>query len=331
MQDRLQELGIEASSKRHSLSDSSDDDVEKGRDEEEGNNHTSKRKSKVKENEENGTEMEEVQQDTFLKEFFEEVNSIKTGMAQIRKNIRLIEETYSQSLVTVGIEQGQKTSEELERLIDATNLSASDVRNKLKEMDQDIKKASKQEKGSAQYRIKTNMHQTLTRKFLELMKEYQEVQTKYKNKYREKIERQYRIVKPNATQEEIDEAIDSGSVQPFQQSLLDNKKHEAAKDALAYIESKHKDILRIEQSIQELHQLFLDMAILVEAQGELIDQIEYNVSQSVAYTKEGVKELRKANRMQKKSRKKMYCIVILICIIFIALGGLGGIFGGLKI
>jgi len=108
MQDRLQELGIEASSKRHSLSDSSDDDVEKGRDEEEGNNHTSKRKSKVKENEENGTEMEEVQQDTFLKEFFEEVNSIKTGMAQIRKNIRLIEETYSQSLVTVGIEQGQK-------------------------------------------------------------------------------------------------------------------------------------------------------------------------------------------------------------------------------
>ena len=48
-------------------------------------------------------------------------------------------------------------------------------------------------KGSAQYRIRTNMHQTLTKKFLDLMTEYQEVQTKYKNKYRERVERQYKI------------------------------------------------------------------------------------------------------------------------------------------
>ena len=46
----------------------------------------------------------------------------------------------------------EETSEDLEKLIDSTNLAASDVRNKLKEMDQDIKKASKQEKGTAQYR-----------------------------------------------------------------------------------------------------------------------------------------------------------------------------------
>jgi len=197
-------------------------------------------------------------------------------------------------------------------------------------MDKEIKGANKAEKGIAQYRIKVNMHQTLTRKFLQLMQEYQEVQTKYKSKYREKIERQYRIVKPNATDDEINEAVDSGNVQPFQESILDKKKHQAARDALAYIEAKHRDILRIEQSIQELHQLFLDMAILVEAQGELIDQIESNVAQSVAYTKEGVDQLRKANKLQKKSRKKMYCIIILICIIFIALGGIGAIIGATK-
>lgn len=84
---------------------------------------------------------------------------------------------------------------------------------------------------------------------------------------------------------------------------MDTQRQALAKDALAYIENKHKDILRLEQSIQELHQLFLDMAILVESQGELIDQIEYNVSQSVAYTREAVKELRTANQYQKKSRK----------------------------
>lgn len=82
-----------------------------------------------------------------------------------------------------------------------------------------------------------------------------------------------------------------------------DRNHAAAKDALTYIENRHREILRLEQSIRELHQLFVDMAVLVEAQGELIDQIEYNVSQSVAYTRKTNEELRAANKLQKKSRK----------------------------
>jgi len=197
----------------------------------------------------------------FMKEFFEEVGQVKQGMAHIRKNIRAIEETYGQSLVAVGLEQGSKSSQELENLIDETNLAATDVRNRLKEMDQENKKMESKEKGSAQYRIKTNMHGTLTRKFLDLMAEYQEVQTKFRNKFRERVERQYRIVKPDATQEEIDEALESGNTQVFERELL-NKRHEEAKNALNYIENRHRDILRLEQSIKELHQLFVEMAIL---------------------------------------------------------------------
>jgi t-SNARE complex subunit (syntaxin) len=37
-------------------------------------------------------------------------------------------------------------------------------------------------------------------------------------------------------------------------------------------------VLTLEASIAELHQMFLDFALLVEQQGELLDQIEYQVS-----------------------------------------------------
>ena len=110
-------------------------------------------------------------------------------------------------------------------------------------------------------------------------------------------------MKPDATSEEIDAALESGNTQIFADQILDKKRHTAAKEALAYIENRHKDIIRLEQSIQELHQLFLDLAILVEAQGELIDQIEYNVSQAASYTKDAVKQLADANKYQKRSRK----------------------------
>jgi Syntaxin len=36
-----------------------------------------------------------------------------------------------------------------------------------------------------------------------------------------------------------------------------------AKNALAYIEARHEDIKRIEASIQQLHQLFVDILILL--------------------------------------------------------------------
>jgi t-SNARE complex subunit (syntaxin) len=45
------------------------------------------------------------------------------------------------------------------------------------------------------------------------------------------------------------------------------------------------------------------MAVLVETQGELLNQIEFNVGQSVAYTEKGVEELKQAVVLQKKSRR----------------------------
>jgi len=199
-------------------------------------------------------------------------------------------------------------------------------------MDGETKKADKSEVGTAEWRVRTNMHGSLTRKFLDLMAEYQELQTKYKNKEKERVERQIKIVKPDATEEEIEQVVESGTAgQIFAEQILD-KRHSQAKDALAYVENRHRDILKLEQSIQELHRLFLDMAILVEAQGELVDQIEYNVSQSVAYTKEGLNQLRGANKYARKSRKKM-CIIIVILIIVVVViagGAIGGGLGGAK-
>lgn len=143
------------------------------------NKEKNENNGKNDDDEEDGVNLNELTNNTvdeaFMKEFFEEVEAIKSGMASIKKNIHSIEESYSQSLVAVGAEANLKGSEELENLIDQTNLTAADVRNKLKEMDKEIKKIASSEKGTAHYRIKTNMHGILTKKFLDLMGEYQEV------------------------------------------------------------------------------------------------------------------------------------------------------------
>ncbi len=47
-------------------------------------------------------------------------------------------------------------------------------------------------------------------------------------------------------------------------------------------------------------QLFMDMAVLVESQGELLNQIEHNVEQAVGYVAQGVDELNKVLIYQSK-------------------------------
>lgn len=76
-----------------------------------------------------------------------------------------------------------------------------------------------------------------------------------------------------------------------------------AKQSLADIEARHADIMKLEKSIRELHDMFLDMAMLVESQGEMIDRIEYNVEQAVDYIESAKQDTKKAVKYQSKARK----------------------------
>lgn len=268
-----------------------------------------------------------------LKDFFADVQVIKRDLGKIKSNVRTITELYDQQLMAVSLDPKDEAtaSGELEKLIDETNFAAQSVTNHLKRMDKENKLIPEEERGFASGRIRINMHGTLTKQFLDLMREYQTLQTDYKNRHRDNFERRYRMVKPEVTNEEIEEALESGKGgEIFAGAILDTR-HAKAKEALAYVENKHRDIVRLEASIRELHQLFVDMAVLVEAQGELIDHIESNLESARDYTRKGVKELHKANDNQKKGRKNMcilgVCLLILIIVLALVFGLAGGLGG----
>ena len=54
-----------------------------------------------------------------------------------------------------------------------------------------------------------------------------------------------------------------------------------------------------------MHQMFVDMSILVHAQGEIIDSIELNISEARNYVGKGVTKLAGATTYHETSRKVM--------------------------
>ncbi len=142
---------------------------------------------------------------------------------------------------------------------------------------------------------------------------------------------QFKLVNPNLSDDELIDHVENGDIDTYIKNsiLVHQQKHQIAKDTLAYIENKHRAMLALEQSIKDLHQLFLDLAILVDEQDNLINDISYNVSVSVSNVQEGVRELKTTNRYQKKSRKKMLIIIVLLMILLIAI--ILGVTLGLKL
>ncbi|XP_011837941.1 PREDICTED: syntaxin-1B [Mandrillus leucophaeus] len=100
------------------------------------------------------------------------------------------------------------------------------------------------------------------------------------------------------------------------------------KQALNEIETRHNEIIKLETSIRELHDMFVDMAMLVESQGEMIDRIEYNVEHSVDYVERAVSDTKKAVKYQSKARRKKIMIIICCVVLGVVLASsIGGTLG----
>ncbi len=84
----------------------------------------------------------------------------------------------------------------------------------------------------------------------------------------------------------------------------------------AKVAGKYQDVLTLESSVAELHQMFLDFALLTEQQGELLDQIEFQVKQAGDYVEEANVDVHEAIQFQKAIRKKQ-CWIMLIAVVAI--------------
>ena len=91
------------------------------------------------------------------------------------------------------------------------------------------------------------------------------------------------------------------------------------RQALGEIEARHLEIMNLEQNIRELHEMFYDLAVLVEEQGEMIDRIEHNVENAAVHVDRGRKEIRTAVQYKKKNRRLRCCICVCVTSILLAI------------
>eukprot|EP00667_Euglena_gracilis_P016337 EG_transcript_17067 len=253
-----------------------------------------------------------------MDEFFRQVKVVQDGIKGIDQCTEDIKAKHSEALMNTDSDKTKAISAELDDLIQLVVAKSTEVKAGLKMIEEQIKLMDTTAR-PAEVRIRQNQHQLLLKHFINSMKAYQDASEQYSQKYREQVKRRIKT-RFNA---ENGETLNEVEVDRLATQLLDEGKEDSifqqCKDVYEQIQENHRDILRIERSMRELNQMFADMALLVEEQGELMDDIAHNVSKSVAYVQKGTQELKQAKVYAKKSRKLMCCVLLVLLAIAAAI------------
>ncbi|XP_021695760.1 syntaxin-1A isoform X2 [Aedes aegypti] len=236
---------------------------------------------------------------SFMEDFFNEVEEIRIMIDKIQANVEEVKKKHS--AILSAPQSDEKTKQELEDLMADIKKTANRVRGKLKGIEQNIEQEEQTNKSNADLRIRKTQHSALSRKFVEVMTEYNRTQTDYRERCKGRIQRQLEITGRATTNEELEEMLEQGNSAVFTQGII--METQQAKQTLADIEARHADIIKLENSIRELHDMFMDMAMLVESQGEMIDRIEYHVEHAMDYVQTATQDTKKALKYQSKARR----------------------------
>uniref|UniRef100_A0A3Q4MAY1 Syntaxin 3b n=1 Tax=Neolamprologus brichardi TaxID=32507 RepID=A0A3Q4MAY1_NEOBR len=76
--------------------------------------------------------------------------------------------------------------------------------------------------------------------------------------------------------------------------------------------------------------MFVDIAMLVESQGGMIDRIESNMDQSVGFVERAVADTKKAAKFQQEARRKLVIIIVIVVILVIIVALAIGLSVGLN-
>lgn len=257
---------------------------------------------------------------SFMREFFESINGAQSMLNEGRTNVKSMGDVLEDALQATTHGKEVEASERLQKLVEETNHIVQKVKLALEALK--LRADEEDKNGSpAEARIRSNMQQAMAKKHRQLLMDFQSAQSAFKRSMEQRQEKEMQIAFPEATAEEVKEMINDGegSAMAVAQKLAGT--HHALIDEVQQIRDKHKGILKLERSIADLNQMFQEMAVLVDSQGEMLDQIEVHVHKAKGATEKAEQQLILTRKAQHKYQRRMCCLSLILLMVMMAILG----------
>ncbi|KAJ4966059.1 hypothetical protein NE237_017908 [Protea cynaroides] len=252
-----------------------------------------------------------------LAQFFEEIGAIKAEMEEITNLLQDLEGLNEETKLTHSAKVLRGLRDRMDSDMVTVLRKAKIIKGRLESLDQS-NKANRNisvayGEGSPVDRTRISVTNGLRTKLREMMNNFQTLREKIATDHKEGLKRRYFNATGEVPSDELIEKMMSGG----QQAQVFEGKTELNLEN----QERQETLKQIQKSLTELHQVFLDMAVMVETQGEKIENIEQNLARAGDYINGGTNQLIYANKMKRGRKRWLYwvwallLVIILVCLI----------------
>mmetsp|Transcript_26935 Transcript_26935/g.47661 ORF Transcript_26935/g.47661 Transcript_26935/m.47661 type:complete len:251 (+) Transcript_26935:709-1461(+) len=171
------------------------------------------------------------------------------------------------------------------------------------------------EDGSVKVEIRNNMFNYYMRKLFKAQKDYTAYASETQKILRDRKKRDLMFIGGETlTDTEADRLIDLKLDQQWIQGKMEGEEQQ-----LERLIAQQNAVQSIQNEVREVLEMFQDMAAMVDAQQETIDNITSHVAGTKEYTGNAAVELHKAWEYQLSARRKMCCCATIVLIVIAAI------------
>lgn len=246
-----------------------------------------------------------------MDEVFKEAQSMHKKIAHLRMEVKRLGKQNTRFLTSVRrISSIKRDSNAIARNIKA---EGEKLYGRLQQMEAQCKELEeKYGAHSTLARIVRSQYNSVTSAFHGAMFEYNEAEMEQRENCKIRIQRQTEIMGKEVTGDQIEEMIETGKWNVFSDDLVTDER--AFRSALNEIENRHKELLELESRIRDIHELFFQLALMVEHQGAMVDNIEANVLATQEFIAKATVEIKKAVKYKKKNPcRQLFCCCFPCC------------------
>jgi t-SNARE complex subunit (syntaxin) len=266
--------------------------------------------------------------DPQLAEFHARIEALRTVIAYAEALAEQFQETSRLGAPDAAAQQHNLSR--LDTLLDDFNGSVVRATQQLAE----AKEFTLRRDTDANRRLVQGMHALLVQRLYNVVKIMQEHKNTAASARLALAREQLRVATGREpTDEQVEAAVASRQGGVFAQQILADKRHQDAGVALQYLQERQQGIQALEASLQKLNEMFRDLAVLVDVQGEALDGIEKNVADAESAISSALEDMIVGAKTAKSNRKKLaiilalvlciVCVVVLVLAIVICFGSGG--------
>ncbi|KAM3615045.1 uncharacterized protein V6R79_022683 [Siganus canaliculatus] len=209
--------------------------------------------------------------------------------------------------------QRSEDQSKLQQLQHYTNQLAKETNRHLKELGSLPPPASPSEQ-----RQQKLQKERLMNDFSAALNNFQVVQRRAAEKQRESVVRA-RAGSKGLGDSVSKELVTFDTEDPWGVSQTEAEESAISEEDLTIIRERETNIKQLEADILDVNQIFKDLAVMIHDQGQVIDSIEANVENAEVYVDRGAVQLQKAAYYQRKSRKRMCVLGLVLSLVLVIL------------